>query len=365
MGSRDVQPFRQSIRNYERWLAAQLDEVWQQDLREKHRKMCESPFVFLRATYWRWAETILTICDDLANAPAVIGVGDIHLENYGVWRDREGRLTWGVNDLDEAATMPYAVDVVRLATSAILSRPAKRKERRDVCQDILDGYRQGLADPRPFSLDEDHPRLRALFVVPEKERRRFWKKMRRLRNDRRISDRYRSAIEGQMPGADARLVKFARRSAGTGSLGRPRWVGVANWRGGPVVREAKAIVPSAWCLTHRQRSASRPGALIAAGSHRAPDPWYQVHRHVVVRRLSPNARKIEVQDQPQLLCDGDMLRAMGHDLANVHLGTGDFRKAIAQDLDRRKAKWLVRAAETACELIDRDFAEWQHQTIGD
>jgi uncharacterized protein (DUF2252 family) len=361
MGARDVQPFSRSIRSYERWLTAQLDEVWQQDLREKHRKMCESPFVFLRATYWRWAETILTICDDLKNAPEVIGVGDIHLENYGVWRDREGRLTWGVNDLDEAATMPYAVDVVRLATSAILSRSARRRERRDICLDILEGYRQGLAQPRPFSLDEEHPLLRELFVVPENERRRFWKKMGRLRNDRRIPDRYRSAIEEQMPGVDARIMKFAHRTAGTGSLGRPRWVGVAIWRGGRVVREAKAIVPSAWCLTHRQRSAKRPGALIAAGSHRAPDPWYHVHRHVVVRRLSPNARKIEVQEYPKLLCSGGMLRPMGHDLANVHVGTGDYRRVIERDLDRRREKWLVRAAETACEFIARDFAAWQQQ----
>jgi hypothetical protein len=364
MGSRNLQPFIRSIRDYERWLAAQLDEVWRQDLREKHQKMCESPFVFLRATYWRWAETILTICDDLGDAPTVIGVGDIHLENYGVWRDGDGRLTWGVNDLDEAAAMPYAVDLVRLATSAILSRPAKRKERKDVCRDVLDGYRQGLAAPRPFSLDEEHARLRSLFAVPEDERRGFWKKMRKLKHDKRISDRYRSAIEEQMPGVDARLVKFARRSAGTGSLGRPRWVGVADWRGGHVVREAKAIVPSAWCLTHPQRQGVRPGARIAAGSYRAPDPWYRVHRHVVVRRLSPNARKIEVQDHPKELCEGDMLRAMAHDLANVHLGTGDARTAIEKDLDRRRGKWLFRSAETACELIERDFAEWRDQMPG-
>jgi hypothetical protein len=129
------------------------------------------------------------------------------------------------------------------------------------------------------------------------------------------------------------------------------------------VREAKAIVPSAWCLTHRQRSPKRPGALLAAGYYRSPDPWYREHRHAVVRRLSPNARKIEVQDHPTRLCDGDMLRAMGHELANVHLGTGDPRKAIEKDLDRRREKWLVRAVETASELVVRDFAKWQAQTL--
>src|SRR5215213_9242304 len=121
----DIPPFKKSIEEYERWLGAQLDrDLWKKDLRLKHERMLESPFVFLRATYWRWAEAILTICDGLDNAPSVGAVGDIHLENYGVWRDREGRLVWGVNDFDEAADMPYTLDLVRLATSAILSHPS-------------------------------------------------------------------------------------------------------------------------------------------------------------------------------------------------------------------------------------------------
>ncbi len=54
-----------------------------------------------------------------------------------------------------------------------------------------------------------------------------------------------------------------------------------------------------------------------------------------------------------------MLQAMGYELANVHLGTGDRKQAIEKDLDRRKAKWLVRAAETAAEFVIRDFEEWK------
>ena len=70
--------------------------------------------------------TILNVCPDLANAPSVLAVGDIHLENFGTWRDAEGRLVWGVNDYDEAAEMPYILDLVRLAVSALASskRPA-------------------------------------------------------------------------------------------------------------------------------------------------------------------------------------------------------------------------------------------------
>src|SRR6202043_2779078 len=93
------------------------------DLLKKHERMSSGPFPFLRATYWRWAETILDICPALADAPSTLAVGDIHLENYGSWGDVEGRLIWGVNDFDEAAEMPYPLDLVRLGASAMLGCP--------------------------------------------------------------------------------------------------------------------------------------------------------------------------------------------------------------------------------------------------
>ncbi len=99
---------------YERRLRKQLHgDFVEKDLDEKHAKMAADAFQFLRATYWRWAETILTTCPELGDAPAVLAVGDIHVENFGSWRDREGRLVWGVNDFDETAKMPYVLDLVQ------------------------------------------------------------------------------------------------------------------------------------------------------------------------------------------------------------------------------------------------------------
>ena len=59
----------------------------------------------------------------------MLAVGDIHLENFGTWRDADGRLVWGVNDFDEAAEMPYALDLIRLATSALVARQGPRRDR--------------------------------------------------------------------------------------------------------------------------------------------------------------------------------------------------------------------------------------------
>ena len=52
-----------SVERYDAWLRKQLkDEFVKKDLKKKHKKMAADPFQFLRATYWRWAETILDIC---------------------------------------------------------------------------------------------------------------------------------------------------------------------------------------------------------------------------------------------------------------------------------------------------------------
>src|SRR5947207_3941897 len=177
----------ESTAAYEAWLRAQLgDEVVEKDIDTKHAKMSSGPFPFLRATYWRWAETILDICPKLRDAPQVLAVGDIHLENFGVWLDDDGRLVWGVNDFDEAAVMPYALDLVRLATSAALARPSRVYRGGAICAAILDGYSRGLKKPRPFVLDREHVWLHKLMIASEDEHARFWDKMAKLTGSKRL-----------------------------------------------------------------------------------------------------------------------------------------------------------------------------------
>ena len=66
-----------SAAGYEAWLRAHLDDVVEKDIAVKHKKMAGDPFQFLRATYWRWAETIYGVCRDLKDAPHVLAVGDV------------------------------------------------------------------------------------------------------------------------------------------------------------------------------------------------------------------------------------------------------------------------------------------------
>ncbi len=134
-------------RRYEEWLRAQCSVV-QRDLDLKHERMDGSSFKFLRATFFRWAGQIENSCAGLAGAPVTHCVGDLHTENYGTWRDDDGRLVWGVNDFDDAAAIPYAFDLVRLATSVFLAPDLEIGEGH-AAGAILEGYRDGLDNPAP------------------------------------------------------------------------------------------------------------------------------------------------------------------------------------------------------------------------
>ena len=154
----------EATRDYERWLGRQMPLV-RADLDRKHRQMRKNPFAFFRATYYRWVQRSDDLLGHPSAAPAVLAVGDLHVENFGTWRDAEGRLVWGINDFDEAARLPYAHDLVRLATSAALARVVGGCgcPEDDICDAVLRGYREGLErGGRPFVLADEHPWFRSL-----------------------------------------------------------------------------------------------------------------------------------------------------------------------------------------------------------
>ena len=341
-----------SAKAYEAWLAAALGgDLVEADLDEKHDKMRKGAFPFLRATYWRWAETILDICPDLATAPPVLAIGDTHVENFGCWRDAEGRLVWGANDFDDAAVMPYPLDLVRLATSALLARDAKTPSSGEICDAILKGYEAGLRDPRPFALERDSTWLRKAVVLPEPERAAFWEKFAAFR-PQAITPRYATPLRDALPDPAAPFDAFPR-AAGVGSLGRPRFVARADWCGGPVLREVKAVVVSAWVLAHGGDPAIRI-ADIAGGRFRAVDPHYRVGDGMVIRRLSPNSRKIEAKESAADLLAPAMLAVMGHEIANCHAGDAARFPSLLPHLLSRPADWLRKSAKAAASQVEAE-----------
>ena len=349
---------------YERWLRDQLHGgIVKKDLHEKHKQMGDSPFVFLRATYWRWAERIPELCPDINSGPTVLAIGDIHVENFGTWRDQDGRIVWGVNDFDEAAEMPYPLDLLRLIVSAYLGQQTRRHTPLEpICAAVLSGYLRGLEKPRPYILDKKYPRMRGKFVASEAERKRFWDKMQPEAfhaSENSVPEAFKTSLDQALPD-DSERIGYRPRTAGVGSLGRPRWVVLAKWRGGPVVREAKALVPSGWSYARRDGNLGLRVGAIAHGRHRAPDPWFSVSpQHVAVRRLSPNNHKIEMDKLGAWLFKHELLKAMGRETANIHLGTHELGKQILRDIESRPAHWLTQAAEQAVACTLQDFHDWK------
>src|SRR5436853_799355 len=156
---------------YAAWLAERIPLV-KPDLEHKHRAMSAGVFPFLRATFYRWAARWGSLAGDVARAPTVLAVGDLHVENFGTWRDAEGRLVWGVNDFDEAWPLPYTSDLVRLAASALLAAKEEHLslEGKAVCDAVLEGYAEALdRGGRAFVLAEHHGPLREMAVHRLKE----------------------------------------------------------------------------------------------------------------------------------------------------------------------------------------------------
>jgi hypothetical protein len=362
----------EATRAYERWMRAELARRGlvpvPADLAEKHRRMAEDgAFAFLRATYYRWAQLWPERCAGLARAPRVLAIGDLHLENFGTWRDGEGRLCWGINDFDEAATLPYTSDLVRLAASALLvaEHGAVRAKPRAIVAAILEGYAAGVADgAAPLVLEEENAALRAMAYHKEKEPKRWWAKLAKELFAARPADGVRALLVAEWPREDVSELGFFFRSAGLGSLGRPRYVVRALWRGGLIAREAKALLPSA----ARWVAGGEAGeSLFGEVKQRAApclDPLIRVEQGWVLRRLAPRSSKIEVEHLPKKADPLELLGAMGRATANIHHASPRAIPAVARDLGRRKRLWLFEAAKVMAEAMRDERKAWTKAMAG-
>jgi uncharacterized protein DUF2252 len=351
-----------ATRRYERWLREQTPVV-EADLALKHAAMAEDPFSFLRATFYRWLQCWQRDAGDLADVPNVLAVGDLHVENFGTWRDADGRLVWGINDFDEAYVMPYTNDLVRIAASATLAIGANHLtlKAEDACERILTGYRDGLkAGGRPFVLAEEFSWLRAIALSELRDPVRFWQKMDALKTVRKpVARTVRKALETLLP---ERLLRYrvARRVAGVGSLGRQRFVALADWHGSRVAREAKALVPSACVWIARRRVSERIlYQRILDAALRCPDPFVCTRGRWLVRRLAPDCGRIELASLPKDRDEARLLHAMGWETANIHLGSKKAIAAIRRDLRRRGSGWLHTATERMVDATMADFKNWR------
>lgn len=350
---------QKSTQVYEAWLAERTTLV-PADIAFKHAQMAADVFSFLRATFYRWAQVFPKTCPEPFKAPTLLAVGDLHVKNFGTWRDAEGRLIWGVNDFDEAHEMPYTLDLVRLAASAHLAG-GLRCQLDAASNAILEGYEAGLkAGGKPFVLAEGHTWLRILAARNLGDPVQFWKTMDALptvKTDLPASAR--EGLEHLLP-RPRPSYRVAHRRAGLGSLGHRRFVGLADWRGGHIAREAKSLVPPAWLWAKgHQGPFETPYQALLARAVRCRDPFVEVRGQWIVRRLAPDCTRVPLEGMGSEQDELRLLRAMGWETANIHLGSPDAIKDVQRDLKKRPCGWLRAAAEAMSEAVERDWREWK------
>ena len=92
---------------------------------------------------------------------------------------------------------------------------------------------------------------------------------------------------------------------------------------------------------------------------RVPDPFVRVAGRWIVRRLAPDCSRIELAALPAGRDETRLLRAMGHETANVHLGSPAAVPAVQQDLARRGEDWLHAPAKSMVTVTENDWQLWR------
>ena len=357
----DLPDIVQATADFEKWAARHVNLI-RSDVFLKHSLMAQAPFPFFRATFYRWAQWWPLLCPELARAPQVLAVGDLHVENFGTWRDLEGRLIWGVNDFDEAWPAAYTVDLVRLLTSAYLAIDADHLSlsRKEARQAIEQGYRDSLAKGGgPFILAEHHKWLRLVALNKLRDPVVFWKKILACPKYKgQLPKDVWKLIHGSMPLRTADY-ELKVRVAGLGSLGHPRVLALATWDGAHIVREAKQLTPSAWIWARHLQPSKILSRKLVETSVRILDPHVHFAEHWLVRRLAPDCCHIEIQSLPEERNEERLAYYMGWETANIHLGSRKAIPAVRRDLAHRRNNWLHKAAKTMFQATLDDWKLWR------
>jgi uncharacterized protein (DUF2252 family) len=240
-------------------------------LARKFTAMASNPFVFLRGAAHRFYETLDTHALP-HGAPLAWICGDLHLENFGSFRG-DNRLTYfDLNDFDEAARAPCTFDLLRLLTSIHVgahSLDMSAQEGEKLCRVFLTGATNELRAGKARWVERevaDGMVARLLGNVTDRNRRQLLDRRAPLVGKHRKllvdGERYLAATAEQEKMVSRmieqscvnhphperfRVLSIARRVAGTGSLGLPRFVVLTEGKGSPnrnLILDVKAARPS-------------------------------------------------------------------------------------------------------------------------
>ena len=353
-------------------------------LRRKLAALAATPFQFFRGTFHLMADDLFKSRVSLAQgaAPEGLIVGDLHLENFGVYRGQSGALVFDVNDFDDVGFGPIDLDLRRLCTSALLLPDVAPKVRLEVAVAIAQAWLQELRKiggrfPVP-AWTEDRAEGPVAGLLQQSARRMQEDLISKAAPDgERIADGPKFAHVDQhwwdlareafseyvehlraLRAPDAPkgwdVLDVAYRFKGTGSLGRMRFTLLLGQGRSRRLVELKEARPSAMDLA-RGRSPDRERAHVQTAAIRRlqGDPWPRV----AATRLGETSALARENEPEERKIDGDWL---ARDAADLQLYGQQCGQVLARLHARMNAPGLLGAdwspedtARTAVEFAER------------
>ena len=307
---------------------ARLDK---RDLLHKLDKLLASPFQFFRGTFHLFTRDLSL--KEFRSIPMTRSagpiIGDLHSENFGIFRAVHEELSVDINDFDETTHGPYEFDLRRLATSLMLAavgQGASFSGGIAQAEDCARSYIDALRTMSAIKKREDFKAFRVPAEIKLKSRPAFIKSLIDKNLDREIQfrasekyppvdaatlaklseafSRYRETCvpADHKPAGEYLFVTAASRIAGTGSLGRKRYaILMSIEKGSPSIDrlrlvEWKQSLDSAYdeALPHAVKS--RAKQVVTAAKH------FQLHAkrfmgYTRVGKMPMQARELGANDQ--------------------------------------------------------------------
>ncbi|WP_234800726.1 DUF2252 domain-containing protein [Luteitalea pratensis] len=252
----------QSILDYNRGRDPQM-------LGRKFELLRADPYAFYRGTCHLFYQNLPRHAV-LATAPAVLVCGDLHLENFGVYKGDNRLAYFDLSDFDEATLAPFTLDLLRFIGSIHVAAHLRLSTRQaeGLGELFIDCYRNWILDGKARWLERSTAEgmVRDLLGSVIGRTRLQLLKARTVRTDRgrrlRLNERalpiekpQRAELQAFIEGFGAaqgeqrfyRLLDAARRVAGKGSLGLERYVLLVEGKGAPrsnYLLDLKRAVPS-------------------------------------------------------------------------------------------------------------------------
>ena len=277
-------------------------------LRKKLEALAGSPFQFFRGTFHLMARDLFEarVPGAAAATPEALIVGDLHLENFGIYRGSSGKLSFDVNDFDDVGFGPLDLDLKRLCTSAFLLPGLAQGVRLNAARTIAHAWADeidklgGRFPVPPWTLDKAEGRVRDLLeerghktravavarVAPDKARNRLaGDKFARPSRDwvttveKSVAEYFESLKQLKAPDVPKghAVLDVGYRFKGLGSLGRLRFTALLGDGDDRRLLEIKEALPSVMDVL-RKKPASRDRARTQTAAIRRlqGDPWPRV-----------------------------------------------------------------------------------------